>query len=293
MDPAASASVGPESVLRVVAADGAASDLVLVEPATRPSAVLLWLPALGVAARYYLPFARALAAGGIAVGLHEWRGAGSSDRRAGWRQDWGYRELLLADVPASREALAARFADAPAWLGGHSLGGQLAVLAAALAPERVAGLVLVASGSPYWRQFRHRVLVRLAYAAVPAIAMLVGHFPGRSLGFGGREARGVMRDWARSGRSGRYAPGGIPDDLEARLAGLAVSVRAVGFADDWLGPRASLDWLLQKLPRATASVSWLAKHDLGGVPADHFAWLKAPAGVVAALTRKGFGFNGV
>ena len=35
-----------------------------------------------------------LAAQGIAVFVHEWRGNGSSTQRAGRRQDWGYRELL-------------------------------------------------------------------------------------------------------------------------------------------------------------------------------------------------------
>src|SRR5690606_9866149 len=42
---------------------------------------LLWLPALGVAAKHYVPFAQALAARGVAVFLHEWRGNGSSSLR--------------------------------------------------------------------------------------------------------------------------------------------------------------------------------------------------------------------
>ena len=76
-------------VLRVVAVDGAAADLLEVEAESASSDVLLWLPAMGVAARHYLPFAQALAAAGVGVALHEWRGIGSSDRRAGWRCDWG------------------------------------------------------------------------------------------------------------------------------------------------------------------------------------------------------------
>lgn len=277
-----------ESTLRVVAADGAAADFAIVEPAAVPRAVLLWLPALGVAARNYLPFARGLAAHGVAVGLHEWRGAGSSDRRARRALDWSYRELLLADIPASRAALAARFATCPLHAGGHSLGGQLATLTAALAPDGIAGLALVASGVPYWRRFRRAALVRAFYACVPVIGAVVGYFPGRALGFGGREARGVMRDWSRSGRTGRYAAAGIGEDLEKRLAALAVPLHAVRLADDWLGPGASLDGLLAKLPRSPASVTVLGAAGLGGIPADHFAWLKSPQRVIEDLVKNSF-----
>ena len=40
--------------------------------------------------------------GGVAVVMHEWRGIGSSDRRAGRRCNWGYRELLQDDLPATK-----------------------------------------------------------------------------------------------------------------------------------------------------------------------------------------------
>lgn len=279
-----------ESVLRVVAADGAGSDLAIIEPGGAVRAVVLWLPALGVSARNYLPFARGLASRGVAVGLHEWRGAGSSDRRAGRRDDWGYRELLVDDIAASRAAIVARFATLPLHLGGHSLGGQLAALEAAFAPDGVAGLLLVASGAPFWRCFRRSSLIRAFYSSVPMIGALVGHFPGRLLGFGGREARGVMRDWSRSGRTGRYVVERLADDLEGRLAGVAVPVHAVRLADDWLGPAASLDWLLAKLARSPATVSVLRRADLGAA-ADHFAWLKAPQGVVEDIVDKSFIFK--
>ena len=65
-----------------VAADGHAYQLIARIPAL-PTASLLWLPALGVAARHYLPLADALAARGVAVFLHEMRGNGSSTLRAG------------------------------------------------------------------------------------------------------------------------------------------------------------------------------------------------------------------
>src|SRR5690606_8203629 len=96
---------------------------------------LLWLPALGVAARHYLPFADALAARGVAVFLHEWRGNGSSALRPDRDHDWGYRELLTADLPASEQAIDSLLPGLPRVIGGHSLGGQLACCHLALAPD--------------------------------------------------------------------------------------------------------------------------------------------------------------
>ena len=86
------------------ATDGHRWTLLAHEPA-RPRARLLWLPALGVAARHYLPLAEALATHGVATHLHEWRGNGSSTLRPSRTQDWGYRERLALDLPASVAAL--------------------------------------------------------------------------------------------------------------------------------------------------------------------------------------------
>ena len=92
---------------RVQATDGHQWTLLVRQPTEPPRMHLLWLPALGVAARHYLPFAEALAARGVAVYLHEWRGNGSSSLRPSHTQDWGYRELLELDLPASIATLPA------------------------------------------------------------------------------------------------------------------------------------------------------------------------------------------
>ena len=93
-----------EDGIALEAADGHRWQLYVCAP-ERPAAALLWLPALGVGARHYLPFAQALAARGVATFLHEWRGAGSSSLRAGRDCDWGYRELLELDIATSADAV--------------------------------------------------------------------------------------------------------------------------------------------------------------------------------------------
>lgn len=278
---------GDEDGVAVAGGDGHAWRL-LVRAPDAPRATLLWLPALGVAARHYLPFAEALADSGIATYVHEWRGHGSSTLRAGRDTDWGYRELLLDDLPASEAAVAAAVPGVPRILGGHSLGGQLACCRLALAPLAATRLWLVGSGAPYWRAFplRRRWWLPLVYRFLPWLAERRGALPGRELGFGGREARGVMWDWSRSALSGRYEGAAIPPGIEAGMASLSVDVAAVVFGDDWLAPPGSLRFLLAKLPHSHAAVTRLDADALG-TRDDHFSWMAHPRAVADALLSRG------
>lgn len=271
--------------LPIATVEGHRFRLLLRTPAA-PVAALLWLPALGIAARHYLPFAESLAAQGVAVFVHEWRGHGSSSLRAGRDTDWGYRELLRHDLPASVEHIRERFPLLPKIVGGHSLGAQLAVALLALQPQAAARLWLVASGSPFWRVFpRPRGwLLPLAYRFLPWLADRNGSLPGHSIGFGGKEARGVMHDWARTGLSGRYAGKGMDTDLEAALGGVHADVDAVLLSNDWLAPRASLDFLLAKMHPANVRIDTIDAARLGA-RADHFAWIKQPEAVTDALAK--------
>ncbi len=267
-----------------VADDGHRWNLIARVP-EHPRASLLWLPALGVAAKHYAPFAEALAARGIAVFLHEWRGNGSSTLRADREHDWGYRELLLHDLPASEATVTRAAAGIPRLIGGHSLGGQLACCRLSLAPDIAQALWLVASGSPYWRAFPspNRLWLPLAYRFLPWLARKRGALPGRLIGFGGNEARGVIRDWARSGLSGVYRAEGVDADLEAAMRALRLPIRALTMADDWLGPESSLRFLLSKLPHSHADIETLDAQHLS-ISADHFSWMKQPEAVAAHLT---------
>ncbi|MGN7725485.1 alpha/beta hydrolase family protein [Luteimonas sp. 22616] len=243
---------------------------------------LLWLPALGVAARHYLPLADALAARGIAVFVHEWRGHGSSSLRAGRNCDWGYRELLQCDLPASEAAIAEALPGAVRTIGGHSLGGQLACCRLALDPQAAQALWLVASGAPYWRAFPPpaRWWLPLACRFLPWLADARGALPGHRIGFGGNEARGLIRDWARTALSGRYAAAGLDHDLEARMATVEVPARAAIMRDDWLAPESSLRFLLSKLPRSPLQATTFDASTLG-TRANHFAWMREPDAVAA------------
>lgn len=269
-----------ETTLDIEAGDGHRFSLIRFTP-SRPDAALYWLPALGVAARSYRPFARTLAERGLAVFLHEWRGCGTSNLRASRSVDWGYRELLAEDIATawsrSREAL-----PATRWLiGGHSLGAQLAALALARQPRAAQALLLIAGGAPYWKHYplHTRFLLPAAFVLFRALGALAGYYPGRRLGFAGNEARGMIRDWSRSGWTGDYRPDGMTDELEPALAHLDHPVLTVRMTEDWFVPRPSLQWLLDKMPAAAETRMEPGPEDFSERRADHFGWMKEPAPV--------------
>ena len=271
-------------VLPVDTGDGHRAELIARIP-DQPRARLLWMAGMGLPARQFIPFADALAARGIAVFLHEWRGIGSSNLRASRANNWGYRELF-ADILASEAVANAQAADMPRIIGGHSLGGQLSACRLGLQPDAADALWLVGSGAPYWRSFPApaRWWLPLAYRFLPWLAHRNGYMPGRRIGFGGNEATQVIDDWARTAMSGRYAARGVEQDIEAGMRRFNGKLRCVTFADDWLAPPSSAAFLTAKLGTQEVNADTLDAASLGA-KADHYAWMKQPQAVVDLLLR--------
>src|SRR5262245_28718219 len=172
------------------------------EPAPDAPLVVVW-PAMGVPARYYRPLATQLHAQGLTVVVADLRGTGASTPRPSRSSRYGYSDLA-SDVGAVLASL--KTDGRTVLLLGHSLGGQACALHLALGPsaEEVDGLVLVAVGLPYFRAYHGRrargVLVLTQW--VNAVSAVLRVWPG--WGFGGRQARGVIRDWAYTARHGRF-----------------------------------------------------------------------------------------
>lgn len=272
------AAAGP-TLVPLVAADGARSEGRLFA-ATAASSVAVVLPAMGVDASYYDPFAQALAARGVAALSAELRGNGSSSLRAGRGIDFGYRELVELDVATAVAAARERFPGLPVRLVGHSLGGHLSVLFAAMRPRAVDGIVLIAAGSPYFRAYRGRAraYVLLGSTALRGISAALGYLPGRTVGFGGREARRLIAEWAHLARSGRFVFSGAPADLPAALGAAHLPVLALSLAEDSYAPRGAVDHLAGMLSRAAITRRHTRRGELGdGI--DHFRWVRRPDGV--------------
>jgi predicted alpha/beta hydrolase len=251
------------------------------------SPILIFLSALGTPSRVYGRFGREMAMHGVQVCTPDWRGIGSSSIRAGRKGDFGYRHLIEFDLASLIKTVRQRFPAAPIWLGGHSLGGQLALLSAAASPFEIAGVALIASGSVHLPCYtgKLRMGVRSLVYLSRAVSPLLGYFPGSRIGFGGREAAGLMRDWSHVAVTGEYRPSGSDIDYEKALSSLKLPVLAITFAADAWSPALAAQTLLKKLP-ADSPVHWhWNMSDTGGLAVDHYSWIKQPGLVAPALAQ--------
>lgn len=266
-------------IVKITAQDGHMFDLT-VYAAQANAPVLLIGPAMGTPARIYAPLAEAFAAQGLNVAVIELRGIGSSSLRAGKRVDYGYRHLVEQDWLAACAVLRQRFSGSPLFLFGHSLGGQVAVLHAASQPD-IAGVIIVAAGSVYHRGWtgtkRLGILAFTQFAG--ALSGLVGYFPGKRVGFGGTEAKTLMQEWARLGRTGRFTLRGGAD-YEAALAQSRVPVLGLSFEHDSFAPHRAQKLLLGKLAQAQVTHLPLSEKETG-MRLDHYNWIKRSEPVVS------------
>ncbi|QEU94810.1 alpha/beta fold hydrolase [Streptomyces kanamyceticus] len=252
-------------------------------PGPPPAPAVLVLPAMGTPTRFYRRFARQLHDEGLTALTVDLRGQGEAtphvtDRAA---LDHGYRAIVEEDLPAIVSAVRAELGpEPPLHLLGHSLGGQLGLVYAALGAGSgggaVDGVVLVASGSVWFRAYGRlrgpALLLGELFAA--AASTVLGRWPGKLFRFGGDQPKGVMRDWARQGRTGRYAGKGSALDYEAALRELDLPVLAVSVEGDTFAPPGALDHLVGKVPAARLTRRHYTAHEAGG-RLDHFAWTRA------------------
>ncbi len=276
----------------VHASDGHRFEL-LVETPEAPRAVLLFACAMGVEASYYGPFARAMSEHGIVVAMLDLRGHGTSSLRPRRGVDFGYREIVELDIPAAAAVVEERASGLPIYLGGHSLGGQLMLLHVAAARPDIAGMTLVACAIPYYRNWsgRSRAYIHFAMLAFPVAGALLGYVPGDRLGFGGTEARTLMRDWSHNARTARYELIGSRVDYEAALTALEIDLVTVNVVGDQMAPPGAVEFLFEKVPsargvRLEASLSEPS-------PSAHMRWARDNADVVRCLVAWLDGHMGV
>jgi predicted alpha/beta hydrolase len=220
------------------------------------NALVVIFPAMGVPASYYGRFAASLQEQGFDVHVAELVGS-------------SYGELAdhVGSVLAEQ-----RKPGRPTVVLGHSLGGQVAAVHLARSGEKIDGLVFIAVGIPYWRVYRHRGLGVLSFTqGINAVSFLLRHWPG--WGFGGRQPRGVIRDWAYTGRHGSFPP-----YLHADFAAVDVDLLSITVEADQYTPPATTGFLVRKLANARVTRARLTAAD-AGMPLDHFKWVKAGAAI--------------
>lgn len=243
-------------------------------PGPEGAPVVVIVPGLGIPGAFYDRFANSIVDHGFCAATCELRGQGDSRPRPSASSTFGYQELVSVDLPAMFEVVRERFDASTPFLLGHSMGGQLGAMYAARIRGRLGGLILVASGSPYYRGFpgTRSPGVLLGSAAMSITASVAGFWPGDRLDVGGfgRQSRVLISDWSRFARSGRIEPAGADIDYEERIGRLKLPVLSISIEGDDLAPRSASVNLLDKLSGSDVT-TWHQPEPLG-----HNGWISTP-----------------
>ncbi|RVW01411.1 alpha/beta hydrolase family protein [Rhodococcus xishaensis] len=250
-------------------------------PGPESAPVVVIVPGLGIPAAFYDRFAKSLVEHGFCAATCELRGQGDSRPRPSASSTFGYQELVSVDLPAMFEVVRERFDESTPYLLGHSIGGQLGVMYAARIRGRLGGLILVASGSPYYRGFpgARSPGMLLGSTAISVTASAAAFWPGDRLDVGGfgPQSRVTISDWSRFARSGRIEPAGADIDYEDRIARLKLPVLSISIEGDDLAPRSSSTNLLSKLSGSDVT-TWHQPEQLG-----HSGWIRTPDSTVERI----------
>ena len=179
-----------------------------IQPHPGRGPLALVLPALGVPAAKYARLLSVLEERGYHTAICEMPGTGESRPKPARGVDYGYSDLVFDWIPLVLQTLQRETGQKPALLLGHSIGGQIATLAARAGLTGDSGLASVAAGhldSRSWRGLKRAAVVGAALTALTSTRIL-GYFPGSQLRFGGREAATLMRDWGNGIIRGRFTP---------------------------------------------------------------------------------------
>ena len=248
-------------------------------------ACMLLLPALGIRASLYDKFAAGLAAHGVATCVMEQRGHGRSALKPKRGDDFGLDDILELDIPPALDWLAEQCPGVPLVLAGHSLGGHLATIASGRHLERVSAVLHLACAFPYFRDYplKSRARVRLLISLMPAVTRMLGYYPGTRFGFGGDEARTLMRQWSAWARTGKFDTGRVrnPEEMTARFTGPVLSL---AFERDDLVSAGALRRAVSPFKAALVEQRVLGSAEQGEY-LGHAGWAKQPDGVVSAVTE--------
>lgn len=250
--------------------------------AVQPSLVVLLLPAMGVADTYYLRFVERLAAEGI--GASQVSFAERRDRPAADDAADGYKELVERRIPAAYAEAQRKSRDGRVLVVGHSLGGQLGLIAAGrYFPD--APVVLLASGTAHHKAFRGaRGLAYLAASQTMALtARLLGYWPGDRLGFAGKQSTATMRDWAYNVRTGGYRSEGASFDYDEALREYRGPVHTIHVEGDRLAPPNATHQLLSKTQYEARASTVYASSRGHARPGSHFTWARDLPGVAPQI----------
>ncbi|MDV6235610.1 alpha/beta fold hydrolase [Leptospira ellisii] len=236
---------------------------------------LILFPAMGVPGKFYVKVALQLAQAGFGIYVADMRGSGDNRPIPSRKNDFGYSDLIYKDWPAIVQTVSKLHPETKPILIGHSLGGQLSSIYSGLHPNETKGLILVATGTPFFRHFPfpYFALYLFFYFFSRFISFIVGHFPGDRLKVMGRNARQVMKDWSRVGITGSFRDSeGV--NLEHAFGKIVCPVLCISFSDDTYAPKNPVDAVLGRIGSSDITRLHVDPIREGIGPIGHLGWLK-------------------
>lgn len=265
--------------------DGSKNQLQLYGANHKEQTIILMLPAMAVKASYYARFAVELAQY-CKVATLDLRGHGASSVRASSTVDYGYADFIEHDLHTTISNLRLKFPKHKLFILGHSLGGQLGALYAAKRPTLVDGLILVASGSVYYKGWKGMQQLRtlVGTQATGVISNIFGFYPGKLFGFGGLDAKSLMLDWSNQARTGKYELLHDEFDYEYALGKLKIDTLAISFQNDEFAPEQAVENLYLKF-NPTSAIDH--RHLMNDHPLNetfnHYSWTKSPKNIITII----------
>ncbi|OCQ51464.1 Alpha/beta hydrolase family protein [Photorhabdus australis subsp. thailandensis] len=241
--------------------------------------VVVLLPAIGVEIRKYETLIEQLVKEGFQVVTSEIPGYGNSQPKPSRENDYNYSDLLRDYLPAMLDKAIELNAKEIPIIFGHSLGGHIATLFAC-STDRSFSLFCVATGNVGYKNWQGMGQIQIITAAVVfnILTALYGYLPGKKIGFGIREAKGLMRDWSRTVCTGNYYHVSAYKGKKNNNLSKAVYICFKG--DNW-APLKSSQELARLIPHSEVSEITM---DIKGNP--HSAWIKQPGEIIKIMKRK-------
>ncbi|MFK7771709.1 MAG: alpha/beta fold hydrolase [Saprospiraceae bacterium] len=249
--------------------------------------VIIIFPAMGVRGSYYEILGKEISEEGFDAITTDLRGIGNSSLRPSKKNDFGYHEMLELDYKNILEKVKTIFPNKKVIALGHSLGGQLASLFSAKNSNSFDGLILIACCSVYYKGWGSKQLPTLFMTQFfYFVSVLLGYFPGKKMGFGGTEAKTVMRDWSSQSRTGKYIFKNNDFNFEEALEKVTIPILAISFQADTFAPQKAVEHLMGKFgERANKEYVYLKNNDLRNENFSHFNWVKKPKEIVRIIEK--------
>lgn len=263
------------SELKLTTADGCTLAATLHEANEPNGDVVIINAAMAVPRQFYSAFANFLSEHGYDTLTYDYRGIGDSTQQPlppGQLliRDWGLQDfeaaLQWAQQRKPRQLI----------VFGHSAGGQIVGLAPSALNIDV--LILTASQSGYWRHWQglgKLGMFALWYAVIPLLAN-GNHFPAHLIGLAdGKVPSGIIRNWARWGRSSDYLFDPRHGYDLSRYRQLEIPMLVYNFKDDSYAPSRAVDALQRQYTAAQIERQQIDPATYGEKTIGHFGFYRS------------------